>query len=1833
MNGMTTISELKEAIENGQKETVVSLLTQYDKTDLLGTDTLHTICRNGWLDIVKHLIEQKHLDLEEKDSVHGATPLHFACTSGNTGLVKYLINVCLCDHLIVSDDHFTTLHCAVMGGLDTAMYLMESPDGDILCQRTHTLMRYMYYIWSNNDNDNRLVKYLLAKKHYSITINEDTGDTLLHYACRESNIKQLKFLIQDCNCDPHVTNYNGDTLLHTYCSTLSSRKANMDMLFFICEKCTNDPLMRNRDYITPLDFIIMLKGEHMLTFSHLIKACKFNNNDRIHTISTAYNYWNHLIIKHLVVDNGCGFITNIENDNTLLHQACQDSHFDRLRFLIEECAGDPHIINTDGNTLLHAVCKSSSIDINIINYLCVKYRCIPLVLNTHDRSSLEYVIMNKEHTNGILPVVQCLIEQHGCDLLFKNHGIRIMALVYKHWNDDLIKYLILKKNFTTIIDDRTGETMLHKTCKTGQLDKTQFLIEECNCNPHVIDHNRNTLMHIITSSLNNISWCESADKCMIYIEILSYLYNNHHCSPNIPDNDGFTALDYAIKRKNLVLVRYFINQCDCDVFEEANTFIANNNEHIDTTKSDTALHVACRMKNFRLLKFLVEDCHCNQYVINKTNETIVDAFFSACSTQLTNHEFDILYYLIIDRKFYKKSSNINDDTCIRIFNIAAMKGIEGLHVYRYLVEECNCTLPKQQHINVMMQAYLNWNNELIKYLIVNMDCKPIIAKATGDTLLHAACRSKDLTRLKFLVEECNVKPNIINNAGETLMCTMIQYICSTDIEILHYICIGCECNWILSKDVRMNYIKFAITCGCEGMVPIVSYMIGNSGWETIAEKDHYNIIKLAYKNWQNDMIKYLVQIQQIGDALLQIVCNDNNIDKVKYLMEDCDCLQHISPATTLTLYMTNFNIMYYLFVECRCDQSMFSISDSDMLSCAIENSIVYTEKAIELVRNLVMKSKLSNIDQIHVISLAYTHWCNEIIRFLIVELCLDVIYDHQSGDTILHKACEDSNINKLKFLLEDCKCNPCVVNKNRETVLHTVCQSFSFSSEGLEIIRYLTTEYECYGIHSSMDSSNNTALHLLCDMISLFDDYNSKCIDAVYYLIKNCNINANIKNANGVTILHQLCGKIKSDSRVTRLILYLIEEGVCDPMIKDSFYDTPLHIILRATKQYSPNILALVYYFIHECKCDINTKNNVGNTPLHIACTYFTGDITVIEYILSTSKADPLARNDDDQTSLMILQESRRMLGFMDAARVERLISRFGEVKIVHPITSYVNVILLGNPGVGKSTLTKVIKDRNKYTFNQFRSVKEVKLHTAGIIPHILNDKELGRIILHDLAGQAEYYSSHTAVLENLLQGSAAVFVIVVSLADENFISSLHLWLTIIETASSNAFYQCQLLLVASHVDQPTCNKSIALDQIRQILLERTNDQNVLNAHGVYSLDCRKLGGNHLSNLISALSLACQEIAQTNNAKEMSLYCHMLYDFLQRSTQNAYTLESLVDEAKILPSLIVLPKNNVQVAKILSTLSSTGLIVFLRNLTHLKKSWIVTDKSILLSELDGILFAPNDFKEHVNIASNTGIIELSELGYLFPSYDCELLIQFLQYMELCQIITKEFITSSNIQCLSDASVAVNHHQYIFVPALIKDSQKPNIKEPFQFGWCIRCKNSRHFFLSRFLHLILLHLACKFADPQSADTTFKRLCKIWTTGIYWKNTKGVQVLVDLINNNQSLVLLVSCQDGAINEMIKLVKDVIIELLSCKQQVMPRVDVCEDVIDNSHLVYPLQSMDDLTLYNIELLAKCYINNDQFVLDRTGMIQTSITKLFPVTQVQYSEAIFADRDPKVL
>uniref|UniRef100_A0A1X7U4I9 Uncharacterized protein n=1 Tax=Amphimedon queenslandica TaxID=400682 RepID=A0A1X7U4I9_AMPQE len=258
---------------------------------------------------------------------------------------------------------------------------------------------------------------------------------------------------------------------------------------------------------------------------------------------------------------------------------------------------------------------------------------------------------------------------------------------------------------------------------------------------------------------------------------------------------------------------------------------------------------------------------------------------------------------------------------------------------------------------------------------------------------------------------------------------------------------------------------------------------------------------------------------------------------------------------------------------------------------------------------------------------------------------------------------------------------------------------------------------------------------------------------------------------------------------------------------------------------------------------------------------------------------------------------------------------------------------------------------------------------TAGIIPYKLQHRTLGNIILHDFAGHSEYYSSHSAVIENLLQGSGGVFLIVVNILEKQPVKQLHQWLTVVTNEAHKALNQCHVIVIVSHVDEISnpVERRRRKEEIQEIIVRERCDS--------VFLDCRKLGGSGMDSFFNKLSSACESIRSTSG-RNLSLYCHMMYGLLEERKENILTLSDVMSAGKENDDYNLSDKRE-DVLDVLHSLHSTGLISVLKSEDN--KVWVVVNKGILLTEVDGTLFAPETFKEHVDIASNTGIVSVSGL--------------------------------------------------------------------------------------------------------------------------------------------------------------------------------------------------------------------------------------------------------------
>ena len=909
-------------------------------------------------------------------------------------------------------------------------------------------------------------------------------------------------------------------------------------------------------------------------------------------------------------------------------------------------------------------------------------------------------------------------------------------------------------------------------------------------------------------------------------------------------------------------------------------------------------------------------------------------------------------------------------------------------------------------------------------------------------------------------------------------------------------------------------------------------------------------LHIAAANGSLDVMKYLIEIHHYN-----MQCTDRSnrtflhygfkhINIVKYLITGCNYNPVVTDKNGKTVLhhaveQNHLAVVEYLVLTGKCDPILTANEyGNTVLYYAIDN------ESFDIVKYLICHPMAT---EWHIPHQAVKDI--NIVKCLITECLYDPIATDRYGNTILHYAVQNNHLAVVEYLLSTGKCDPILAaNKYGNTVL-----SFAIAKKSFDVLKYLT----------HLPKANE--LHILHQAVK----HN---IDDLKYLITERNCDPMVTDEDGKTVLH--CAV---EMKCLDVVEYLLSTGKCDPILAANEYGNT--VLLFAAPNGS---LDTMKYLIHNHECDPMFTDKDGKTVLHYAVKQ--NSLDVVEYLLSTGKCDPVAKDNEGRTPLQLTNDYNRQ-------KVHTLFIKFGQVKTSHPVDSYVNVLLMGNPGAGKSTLSKVINDTvtGSVVMGSLRKVKGVEPFTAGIIPYKLQHKKLGNIILHDFAGHPEYYSSHSAVIENLLQGSAGVFLIVVNILEKEAVKQLHQWLTVVKNEVQKALHQCHVIVVVSHVDEISdpVEKTKRKEEI-QLIIGR--ERSVF-------LDCRKLGGSDMGSFFKKLSSACESIRSTSG-RNLSLYCHMMYGLLEERKENILTLSDVMSAAKDNDSY-VLPDEREEVLDVLHSLDSIGLIKVLKSED---KVWVVVNKGILLFELDGILFAPKTFKEHVDIASNTGIVSVSGLTRLFPHYDPDMLICFLKHMGLCQEISS--LRMTNLIPLERGE------RLLFFPCLLHSDRPDEMtSQVYQFGWCLQCTGEHHFFPPQYFHILSLNLAFKLALPQE-DDKLNHYCKFWKNGLHWSNGHGVRALVEIVNDNQCVLVLLSYEEGY--KMVELRRKVIGEVISAYKESSPSLEVKELVIDPKELDYPVNTPRERTVYSVkEILSAidegrpCVVTDDE---------QTEVKSILP-------------------
>ena len=635
----------------------------------------------------------------------------------------------------------------------------------------------------------------------------------------------------------------------------------------------------------------------------------------------------------------------------------------------------------------------------------------------------------------------------------------------------------------------------------------------------------------------------------------------------------------------------------------------------------------------------------------------------------------------------------------------------------------------------------------------------------------------------------------------------------------------------------------------------------------------------------------------------------------------------------------------------------------------------------------------------------------------------------------------------------------------------------------------------------------------------------------------------------------------------------------------------------------------------------------------------------IVRYLLKDANCNPNCSTKGGDTPLSFAREPGIILELIrNGADPKSDYARYRGILPSHcptqPAESAVQLFVVGDSGAGKTTLTEAIKTQAKSTVfsrivNRVTKVTGIELKTAGAIPHEVESKHFGHVTLYDFAGHKEFYASHDSLVRNVVTGSsAAVFLLVIDLHkdDKEFKESVISWLNFIDNRCSSLENKPHVIIIGSHADEVKSKEEKSRKNSIVASLQSAADYLGLHFKGYITMNCCYGESSSMSDLCRLLKES-SEALRSKVLMSMRSHCFFVYLLDKFRDSPAISLSTLLrtvgekTETSDDQLLDFVPHTLPDLCACCEELNERGHILFLKNTKDIDNSWIIVNKSVLLSRITGTVFAPKGFTQHRDIATSTGVVPFSKFATVFPDLDPNMIVQFLCHLEFCQEITDPEILrllQGNRYPSPTAS-----EKYFFFPNLVsveaqregEEISNGSVEGPgpvwengaqfgYHCGWILQCAKPDQVLMARFLQILLLRLAFAFAmvphaqEATSDLPTIKRKCRVWKNGIYWGNRAGVEALVEVVDNSRRVTVMLRCLSGQEIDCIHLRSSVIRSIINAKREWCPKIDTSEYfVLLSDASEYPLKPPSELTLTSCWEIAIAVVTSKPAVLDTKG------------------------------
>ncbi|XP_067653188.1 serine/threonine-protein phosphatase 6 regulatory ankyrin repeat subunit A-like [Haliotis asinina] len=736
-----------------------------------GDNMLLWACRGGNVKIVNYILIQNIVDINAQNN-GGETPVMLAANSGDREIFDILVRKGA-DLSVIDNNTDNILHWACRGGnVKIVNYILMQNIVDINCKGYEEITPVLIaaYHAKNEAFD------ILVQKGADLSVIDENGDNILHWACRGGNVKIVNYILMqnivDINgkgdeemtpvmlaahhgkrevfdilfkqgADLSVIDGNGDNILHWAC-----RGGNVEIVNYILMQNIVDINGKGSKEMTPV-MLAAYHGKREVIHTLVRKGADLsvidgNGDNILHWACRGGNVEivNYILMQNIVDINGKG-----GKEMTPVMLAAYHGKRQVFDILVKKGA-DLSVIDEGGDNILYWACRGGNV--KIVNHILMQN-----IVDINSKGDEEMTAVLSVVSHGKYEAFNILVK-NGADLsAIDEDGDNILHLACREGHVKIVNYILIENIVDINAKNSDGETPVMLAANSGDREIFDNLVRK-GADLSAIDEDGDNILHLACRGGN--------------VKIVNYILIQNIVDINAKNSDGETPVMLAANSGDREIFDSLVRKgADLSVIDE---------------DGDNILHLACRGGN---VKILLLESGADPSLVNRDGDNVLHLACMRWDEEVVKqvlklHALNIncrgsngMTPLLLAAEYNTYNVfelllqsgadlSVADSDGNSILHFASMGEDEEIvkHILKLHVVDINCRGSKGMTPLLLAARQSTFG---VFELLLESGADPSVVNSDGDNVLHLACVQGDEDIVKYVLSRRMVDLTTRNNQG------------------------------------------------------------------------------------------------------------------------------------------------------------------------------------------------------------------------------------------------------------------------------------------------------------------------------------------------------------------------------------------------------------------------------------------------------------------------------------------------------------------------------------------------------------------------------------------------------------------------------------------------------------------------------------------------------------------------------------------------------------------------------------------------------------------------------------------------------------------------------------------------------------------------------------------------------------------------------------------------------------------------------------------------------------------------------------------------------------